>query len=540
MTHPVPASPCRAQDASCPAIAPSGGRHRQPGKAGSGVSARSGAALIALAPLFAHAVPDDAPFARVQTVRPAALEGNWTSMRMPDGGRTAFTSINYLMALNDDWGFGPGAYGAAKGNYGGIFTVGFTGQRRWRLTSSTHLAASLYVGAGGGLSSQQLRFGGGLMLRPELSLRTEVGAWYTGVGVSQIRFPSGNVKSGVGLSFVFGRAMGFPSFSPDDAGRPGRATQRTGLGFDEITLTGGLEKPRGASRDRGGNPLNRRIGKAGAELRQYIAEGSWWGIEASGAAKGGADGYMEILGQIGQDWALFGTPRLRAGGQLAAGLGGGGSLDTGNGLLLRAGPTVRWITPWGPSLRLDGGYTYAPNGAYSAPYVRAVLAMPLDRTPALLGQDAPGVVRVQQLGASVMHLPRVRFKDGRVEAVSHLAVSMSREFSARWYGAAQAGSAAAGSAGAYSFGLFGLGVQSDPLWGSMRVGGEWLVGAAGGGGVKVGGGAVTQAELWAQWSLSERLRLRAGVGEFRTLRGSSQSTPLTHLSVSYAFGALQR
>jgi hypothetical protein len=44
----------------------------------------------------------------------------------------------------------------------------------------------------------------------------------------------------------------------------------------------------------------------------------------------------------------------------------------------------------------------------------------------------------------------------------------------------------------------------------MRVGGEWLVGAAGGGGVRVGGGAVTQAELWAQWPVSERLRLRAG------------------------------
>lgn len=529
MTHPVPASPD-----------PSRGRHRQPGKAGSAVSARSVAALFALAPVLAQAVPDDAPFARLQTVRPAAVEGNWTRMKMPDGGRTAFASLNYLMALDEDWGFGPGVYGAAKGNYGGIFTVGFTGQRRWRLTPNTHLAASLYVGAGGGLSSQQLRFGGGLMLRPELSLRTEVGAWYTGVGLSQIRFPSGNVKSGVGLAFTLGRAMSFPSFSPSDAGQPGRSSQRTGLGFDEIALTGGIEKPRSSSRDRSGNPMQRRIGKAGAELRQYIVDGSWWGIEASGAAKGGADGYMEVLGQIGQDWPLLGSPRLRVGGQLGVGLGGGGNLDTGSGVLLRAGPTLRWITPWGPSLRLDAGFTHAVSGAYSAPYVRAVLAMPLDRTPVAFGEDAVGIVRVQQLGASVMHLPRVRFKDGRVEAVSHLAVSMSREFTPWLYGTAQAGSAAAGSAGAYSFGLFGAGVQSHPLWGGLRVGGEWLVGAAGGGGVQVGGGAVTQAELWAQWPVSERLRLRAGVGEFRTMRGSSQSSSLTHLSLSYAFGTLQR
>ncbi|WP_268152463.1 hypothetical protein [Pelomonas aquatica] len=473
-------------------------------------------------------------------MRPAAVESNWTSMKMPDGGRTAFASMSYLMAYDEDWGFGPGFYGAAKGNYGGIFTVGFTGQRRWRLTSNTHLAASLYVGAGGGVSSQQLRFGGGLMLRPELSLRTETGPWYSGIGISQIRFPSGNVKSGMGLSFTLGRTMDFASFSPNDAGRPARAGRRTGLGFDEIALTGGFEKPRASSRTRGGTPYAGKVGKAGAELRQYIADGSWWGVEASGAAKGGVDGYMEVLGQIGQDWALFGSPRLRVGGQLGAGLGGGGNVDSGNGWLLRAGPTLRWITPWGPSLRLDTGFTHAPSGSYGASYLRAVLAMPLDRTPTLIGEDPGGTVRVQQLGASVMRLPRVKFKDGRQEAVSHLAVSMSREFSSHVYGAAMAGSAAAGSAGAYSFGLFGIGLQSDPLWGGLRFGAEWLVGAAGGGGVAVGGGAVTQAEAWAQWQLAERLRLRAGVGEFRTLRSSQQSTPLTHLSLSYAFGTVQR
>ncbi|PZP33920.1 MAG: hypothetical protein DI603_07520 [Roseateles depolymerans] len=497
-------------------------------------------ALSSLAPVLAWATPDEQPFARVQTVRPAAVEGNWTAMKMPDGGRTAFASLSYLMALGDDWGFGPGFYGAAKGNYGGIFTVGFTGQRRWRLSGNTHLAASLYVGAGGGVSSEQLRFGGGLMLRPELSLRTEVGAWYTGVGVSQIRFPSGNVKSGVGLSLSLGRAMSFASFSPEDVGRLGRASQRTGLGFDEIALTGGFESPRGSSRDRSGAPRTKRVGKAGADLRQYIAEGSWWGVEAAGAAQGGADGYMEVLGQIGQDWPLFGIRSLRAGGQLAAGLAGGGNLDTGNGWLLRAGPTLRWITPWGPSLRLDAGYTHAPSGAYSASYARLALSMPLDTAPRLIGEDPSGVVREQQLGASVIYLPKMRFKDGHEQAVTHLAVNLSRELTPWLYGSAQAGSAAAGGAGAYSFGLFGLGVQSRPFWGGARVGAEWLVGAAGGGGVQVGGGAVTQAELWAQWPLSERLRLRAGFGEFRTVRGNDQSSSLTHLAVSYAFGSLSR
>jgi hypothetical protein len=166
--------------------------------------------------------------------------------------------------------------------------------------------------------------------------------------------------------------------------------------------------------------------------------------------------------------------------------------------------------------------------------------MPLDHAPVAFVDDRGGIVRAQQLGASVMHLPRVRFKDGRREAVSHLAVTMSREFNSNLYGTAQAGSAAAGHAGAYSFGLIGLGMKSAPLWSGMQVGAEWLVGAAGGGGVQVGGGAVTQAEAWAQWRVGERLRLRTGLGEFRTMRGHNQSTPVVHIGLNYAFGTLQR
>ena len=72
------------------------------------------ATLLALLPACALATPDEAPFtnpARLNTVRPATIESNWTRMKMPDGGRTAFASVSYMMAFDDDWGFGPGFYG---------------------------------------------------------------------------------------------------------------------------------------------------------------------------------------------------------------------------------------------------------------------------------------------------------------------------------------------------------------------------------------------------------------------------------------------
>jgi hypothetical protein len=496
------------------------------------------AASLSLGPLLAHADTPDQPFqslARLSESRPAVVEASVTSLRMPTGQRAAMLGMNYLVALDDDWGFGPSAYGAAKGNFGGLITFGATAQRRWRLSRNTHLAASLYVGAGGGLSSRQINFGGGLMLRPEISLRTEIDDWYLGTSLAYINFPSGNVHGG-GINFVIGRAVNFASFSPSDAGRPAASSVRTGLGFDEVTVFGGVYAPRAGALNRSGVPMSGHMVTAGAEMRRYFVSGSWWGVEAAGAAHGGADGYMEGLAVAGQDWSL-GIPGLRAGAELGLGLGGGGNVDTGNGWLWRAGPTLRWQSPWGASLQLDGGLERAFSGRFSARFVRAGLSLPLD-LGANTGSEV-GVVREQRLGLGVMHLSHVRFKDGSTAAVSPLVLLMTHEFSPHFYGVAQAGSAAWGHAGAYSIGLFGLGAQSTPIGGGMRFGAEALVGAAGGGGVDVSGGTVAQGELWAQWE-GERLRLRAGVGEWRTLRSGGQSSPLVEISLGYAYGVLGR
>ncbi|MEJ6007437.1 hypothetical protein WG899_17955 [Paucibacter sp. AS339] len=477
--------------------------------------------------------------ARLTPLRPAAIETSWTPLRLPNGDKTALLGGSYLMAVNDEWGFGPSVYGAAKGNYGGLFTLGLTAQGRWRLGSNAHVAAGLYAGAGGGVGSNQVRFGGGLMLRPELSIRLQGGDWYGGASLAHVRFPSGNISdSSIGL--VLGRSSSFASFAPSDAGKRGRASQRTGLGFDEIALQGGLATPRAGTRNRSGVPSSKRMGFAGADLRQYIADGSWWGVEAAGAAQGGADGYMEVLATAGQDWAI-GSPRLRAGGQIGVGLGGGGNVNTGSGWLLRGGPTLRWITPWGATLRLDGGISKAPRGQFSANFVRLGLALPLDQTPSFgsTSEQEFGTVRTQQLFASYQYLPKVRFKDGSHDAIGQIGMVMTRELTPMIYGVAQAGSAAFGKAGAYSFGLFGVGLQTQPLWLSTRFGTELLAGAAGGGGVDVGGGALLQGEAYALWE-GERLRLRAGLGHWRGMRSGAQSSSLLNLSVGYAFGSLAR
>lgn len=494
-------------------------------------AARVGALLLGLLAALQAAAQEDAP---ALEQHPAVMELNWTPLRMPTGERSALLGGSYLVALNEDWGLGPSVYGAAQGRFGGLFTAGFTLQRRWRLAPAWQGAASFYAGAGGGVSSEQVRAGGGLMLRSELSVHREFGSWSLGAGLARVRFPSGNIGD-TQWTLNLARSDRFSSFSPAADGRAAPTRRATGMGFDEIALHLSSETPLAGSRGRGGQPQQARLGKAGAELRRYLAPGSWWGLETAGASSGPYDGYMEILAQAGRDWPLF-SDKLRLGAQIAIGLAGGGDVDSGSGWLLRAGPSLRWITPWGGSLRLEAALTRAPDGRFRSRQWRLALAMPL--APAA----DQGRVRAQSWSLSLPHYARFRFKDGSEEAVTGLGIAMTRSLRGPWYGTAQAGSAAFGKAGAFSYGLAGLGAQSSPSAGGWRVGGELLAGAAGGGGVVVGGGAVAQGELWAQWEprgAHDRLRLRAGLGHWRSLGGRVRSsTPLASLSLGWAFGTL--
>lgn len=481
------------------------------------------------------------PVLGVLPSKPMAWEFNWTPMKAPDGTPIGLLGGGVLLAVNEDWGLGPTAYGAAKGNLGGLFVYGLTAQRRWRLGHSTHLAASLFAGGGGGRSSDTLRFGGGLMLRPEISVRKEFDRWYAGVGVSQLRFTGGNMH-GSQVSVSFGRLGLFEGMPVGDGGSPGQMAMRAGFGFDEISLISTVYRPAASQRNRSGRAMNRNVMVLGADLRQYFTPGAWMGLEASGAAKGGIDGYMEVLASAGQDWEI-GHTGLRVGAHVGLGLAGGGDVETGSGWMWRGGPSLRWQSESGLAVRLEAGKAWT-RGTFRAPYFRASLSMPIEPLKRRADPDAKlsGTVREQALYASVQRLTRVGFKDGTREGMTQQGLIMTRSLSEHVYGVAHAGAAIQGRAGAYAYGLFGLGMSTQPFGnGAWRLGGEMLMGAGGGGGVDLGGGALRQTEAWLQWQGSgdlAPLRVRLGYGQWQNLRGHSPASTQLNLAVGYAWGAL--
>ena len=99
----------------------------------------------------------------------------------------------------------------------------------------------------------------------------------------------------------------------------------------------------------------------------------------------------------------------------------------------------------------------------------------------------------------------------------------------------QAHGAYAGEAGGYAVGLIGAGWEI-PLRGDGRLSfnAELSAGAAGGGGVDVGGGAIIQPLVGLTWRLNNQLAARLEAGRVKALEGKLDSN-LIGFGLTYEF-----
>ncbi|MDP4302338.1 hypothetical protein [Leptothrix discophora] len=465
------------------------------------------------------------------TVFPAAAAEGWAAIplraslglervELPGREGMGLVSGALLFEAADDWFVGPAVYGAASGQRGGFFVGGLQVERDWRFGGGRSLTAGLYAGGGGGAAAP---VGGGLMLRPALTLWQRVGpGWQAGLSASQVSFPSGDIRSRqLGVVLAWDGVFRHLDATAGPAG-PGRS----GLGLDRMSgmLTDyGIETAAGA---------RRRIGLVGARAERVDASGAWrWGIESAAAARGDAAGYMEILATGAASWAPLpqGLPTLRGSLRLSAGLGGGGSVPTGGGPIgrlvagLQASPAEGW------TVGIEAGELRGLGSPLRARVAGAWLAFDLERPDAAASLP----VRTDWSGA-LLRYTGVRRNDGRTLALDTVGLKLNRYVGEHVYLSGQAHSAYAGQAGAYSIGLIGAGVSGHPVPG-WQLGAEALAGAAGGGGVATGGGMLMQGVLWAGWQPSGGIgEWRVGIGQARTRQGGL-STPLVELGWARRF-----
>ena len=460
---------------------------------------------------------------------PAEAQFGYERIELPGSEGLGLVGASYLLEPLPGLHVGPALYGAASGMRGGLFVVGAEAAWRMRLAGPLQLQAGIYAGGGGGGAAP---VGGGLMLRPHADLLWDFGGFRAGLSASQVRFPNGQIDSrqlGLVLAFDTGFEHFVPPAFPGDA--PAR---RYGVGFDRFNVVGGMYRPASGSTGVSGTTLHSRIGYAGARAERISDNGVVAGIEAAGAASGGAAGYAEVLGSLGLERA-FADDLFTLGARAALGLAGGGDIATGGGLLTKAALYGSLRLAPNASLGLELGRARAPQGHFEASFVALNWRWQLDHPQ----RDVPATQLAQQefiLGVETYrHAAR---RAGPDRSVQNVTLKLNRFLDESFYLTGQAHSAFQGDAGGFSVGLVGLGwrTRSSGRW---QFGAELLGGAAGGGGVASSGGAVMQPMLYASYAFTPSLALQLGAGRVKALHGALNST-VFDLTLGYAFGVASR
>jgi len=486
---------------------------------------RSTPLAFALLSLLFSFAPSSA--ARSESLPIAGLLGS-ENLRLPNDEHMGLVGGTLLFDAGSGWSFGPAVYGAVSGHRGGFFVGGVEVQRRWPLGPGWGLTTGLYAGGGGGAAAP---VGDGLMLRPALTLWKDIApSLQLGLSWSAVRFPGAPIDSRqLGLTMAW-RSEFLHLADSDGGSMPKRST---GLGFDRMAMTASTYRI-----DDGGH--GRRIGLVGARAERRVGEGFSWGVEAAAAAQGNAAGYMEILGTAAYsvEPAPSALPGWRVGVRGGVGAGGGGSVPTAGGLMTKLTGTMEWRLAPGWTVGGDYGDVRSTRGPLRARQAQVWVGMSLE--PGLDGRDPSlgAAVRSEWVGAWQHHSARDRI-DGTTRALDTIGLKLNRHFGEHVYVSGQAHSAFAGGAGAYSIGLVGLGFTAQART-QLRVGAELLAGAAGGGGVQAGGGAIVQGLAWTGWSVPDHGEWRAGLGAVRSLRGGGSQSPVVELAWSRAFGMAAR
>ncbi len=455
---------------------------------------------------------------------PAQVALGFETVRLPGRERMGLLNASYLVELAPGAWVGPAFYGAATGRRGGLFTWGVQAEQHWRLGDRWAVATGLYVGGGGGANAP---VGGGLMLRPQVDLMRNFGAFAAGLTLSNVQFPSGDIHSTqLGVRFTLPHEFGFAA--PAGGERNVKFDGAGGLGMERMDVV--LGRYAAASGDAGA------LGYVGMRLQRRLDPVLTATLEAAGAASGSADGYAEGLAGLLALWPVA-DEAIRLGVRGALGLGGGGAVATAGGPIAKLALASRLRLSPQFSLELESGRARALKGQFNSSYMQLAVGVALSAAPSQ--RSAPGgsvTVRDMEWALGLQDVLRAQRKDGRVLSMSVIGLKFSRWIAEHWYLTGQALNAVGGGAGAYSAGLIGVGatarLDAAARW---SVGAEALVGAGGGGGVASQGGALAQPMVWVGRDLGSYSQVRASAGFVKSVRGDLAS-PVIDVTWGLRFG----
>ena len=195
---------------------------------------------------------------------------------------------------------GFGGWGSVRGERGGFITIGVSGGLRFPITERLALDTGAWLG-GGGVGRADV--GGGLMVRGHAGLSWDFDWARLGLEASKVRFPNGRVDSSqvaMTTTFPFKAIVGSGSTSLPELGQ----LLGTDLGWREFSLafTGQRYAPTASVHALSGAPDTDPVDLVGLEAHLGLDGDLFAVLDMSAAARGKADGYMDML--LGLGYAL--------------------------------------------------------------------------------------------------------------------------------------------------------------------------------------------------------------------------------------------
>lgn len=439
---------------------------------------------------------------------------------------------SYLLEIRPWLYGGPSVYGAVSGQRGGFFTGGFEAGVRRKLAGPLSFDGGLFVGGGGGGAAPQ---GGGLMLRPHLGLRYGFGAGRIGLDLGQVWFPNGDIDSSQ-LGFVYEHKLVSAFGHGWSDATTATVLNRIGLNRLDLAMTVRRYQPPAGTVGTDSQPHDNDIGLLGFSLTRYRTKNAYLKVEAAGAASGTADGYAEILLGPGYRWRVGQHTWLNLDWEVGA--AGGSRVDTGGGFVSRVGAGLRrdFRRDWFGEMR--AGYITAPGGNFEATVASLNLGYHLSTASLDGGARVSGnkdVLQSRRWRLRGVHQSYFPTNSGR--RIDLLGAKADTMISRHGYLTGQALGAYDGGAGGYAVGILGAGITgaSSRRW---RYNAEFMMGAAGGGGVDVGGGFVLQPMLGLEYAVSPRLQLMVSGGGIVAPGGGLRAT-VAEIAVAYRLTTLE-
>jgi hypothetical protein len=441
---------------------------------------------------------------------------------------------------------GVGLYGAGSGDLGGLFVFGANLGLRKNIYSDWWVNADYFAGGGGAHhDGDQNANNSGLMTRANVGLAYNLSGILIGGDYSYIHFSDYQVSSqqfGLNITMPGDMLTGSPSYLGKKTSDLSNVWLHNIVSFYRTFISAYQETYfLNNSKDSSGNDLDENMQLIGAKAGIFLSPKMYLSVSSAGSYNSNQNGYMDFFLGLGyrdtfyHKWFYY----LNA----DVGAGGGGSTDTGGGFMYKPGAGIGYQVTKNFIASVGGGYMKAPSGNFEGPFANLSLSYQfLSGEATDFGPPDPGNGNYYFSGWRFSALTETynnpqRSNDKEVENIDLVVFNFEKLISPNFFVGGQGASAYGGNAGAYATGMLGVGAQTD-TYHHFRLSADVMAGAAGGGGIAVGDGAVWQPEVGLSYDVTPYVSLLVKGGRIMALDDDLDSTTVS-AGIQFNFTSLQ-